>query len=67
MIGFTSEALHQAVLMTVDGIQPKSTGSPNPTHLNNLGTAPPEYFVLELRLHKTPAWAVLLFCLKPTH
>ncbi|EGR1425644.1 hypothetical protein D8X77_20585 [Vibrio vulnificus] len=48
--------------MTVDGTQPKSTDRSNPAILIYLGTTPPECSVLELRLHKTSAWAVLLFC-----
>jgi len=40
--------------MTVDGIQPKSTDKSNPANLTYLGTAPPEWLVLELRLHKSP-------------
>ncbi|CAE6889991.1 hypothetical protein ACOMICROBIO_GDFFDHBD_00835 [Vibrio sp. B1REV9] len=37
-----SEALHQTVLMTVDGTQPKPTDKSNPATLTYLGTAPPE-------------------------
>ncbi len=55
------------VLMTVVGIQPKTTDRPNPTSLVYLGTAPPECVVLELWLHYAPAWAALLFCIKLKH
>lgn len=37
-----SEALHQTVLMTVDGTQPKSTDKPKPAILTYLGTTPPQ-------------------------
>ncbi len=62
-----SEALHQTVLMTVDGTQPKSTDKSKPAILTYLGTTPPQWFVLELRFHKSSTWAVLLFYIKLKH
>jgi len=42
---FTSEALHQAALMTIDEIQLKSTDVPKPAISVNLGITLPQYIV----------------------
>ena len=40
----------------------RSTDNKGPASFYYLGTAPHKCFVSEMRFHKTPAWAVLLFC-----
>jgi len=59
-----SEALHQ--IKFGDSWQDSAYSTDNYPHSMDihLGIAPPEYFVLKLRLHKISAWTMLLSCYK---
>ena len=58
----TSEALHQYGIGDSRQDSACATDIYSPSLNIYLGIAPPECDVSELRLHKTPAWAMLLFC-----